>query len=406
MSGENSFGCWFLQIDVCKNILHVATSKRQDGLIPMKNYSTPQLGLRVKHAREALKLNQEDLKDKLGFKDRQTVSDIENGKRALKAEELLQLADALDKDVQFFLNPFSVVAEATFNWRASPELSGDDLDRFEVRAGGWIGLLRWLRNEHKVDTPFKPVLRLTERSAFELAQEQAEQLVKAYELGPVPAKSLVDFIGTTLDIPVLFVDTGESSEGGSISGAACDLGGELGVVLVNRNEPPTRRYFNLAHEFFHALTWEAMKPSHRESNSVADRKGSHRIEQLANCFAAALLMPTSSLDVFIETEKAGDVGHLAEVAAKLRVSNEALSWRLFQLGRVDKSTQKALAASKSIGVKEDAPKPFSPAFVSMLHNALDRGWLTARKAASAMDMSLGELKEVFAVHEMPSPFDL
>lgn len=374
---------------------------------PMKTYGSPQLGLRVKHAREALKLSQEDLKDRLGFNDRQTVSDIETGKRSLKAEELLQLSDVLEKEVQFFLDPFSVVAEAQYCWRASPELPGPTLDRFEERASGWVGLLRWLRSEHKISpSPLKPALWLTVRSTFERAQYHAERLVDAYKLGPVPAEKLVEFIDTTLDIPVLFVDTGDVQETGSISGAACDLG-ELGVVLVNRNEPATRRYFDLAHEFFHTLTWEAMTPARRESNSIADRKGAHRMEQLANAFAAALLMPTASLDTFIDPEKVTDVRHLADVAAKLRVSNEALSWRLLQLGRIDTQTRVALAAVRgSEANKEETPKPFSKSFVTMLHTALDRGWLTARKAANAMDMTLGELKELFAAHDMKSPFDL
>ena len=372
----------------------------------MKTYGSPQLGLRVKHAREGLRLSQEDLKAKLGFNDRQTVSDIENGKRALKADELLQLSEALDRDVQFFLDPFSVVAEAQYCWRASPSLAEQELDRFEERASGWIGLLRWLRSEHKVATnPLKPALRLHGRSPFERAQFHAEQLATSFKLGPVPADNLVEFIDTQLDIPVLFVDTGEPNSKNSISGAACDLG-ELGVVLVNRNEPATRRAFDMAHELFHVLTWAAMAPSHRESNSVADRKGAHRVEQLANNFAAALLMPTASLDTFVEPAKAHDVRHLTEVASNLRVSTEALSWRLYQLGRIGQQTQGALAAVRITASKDDRPKPFSPKFVSMLHTALDRGWLTARKAATAMGMTLGELKELFVAHEMTSPFDL
>lgn len=372
----------------------------------MKTYGSLQLGLRVKHAREARDLSQEDLKRELGFNDRQTISDIETGKRSLKAEELLRLSDVLDRDVQYFLDPFSVVAEAQYCWRASPTLPEQDLDRFEELANGWVGLLRWLRNEHKVSSgPLKLALRLTERSSYERAQEHAEQLVEAYELGPVPAEKLVEFIDDKLDTPVLFVDMGEPKETGSISGAACDLG-QLGVVLVNRNEPETRRSFDLAHEFFHSLTWEAMTPDRVESNSVEERKGGKRIEQLANAFAAALLMPTASLDLFIEPENARDVKHLTKVAAKLRVSTEALSWRLFQLGRLDAKTRAALASVRVVNDREDAPKPFSPKFVKMLHTALDRGWLSARKAAKAMGMTLGELTELFKTHEMPAPFEL
>ena len=351
-------------------------------------------------------LNQEQLKTKLGFKDRQTVSDLDTGKRALKAAELFLLAEVLDKDVQFFLDPFSVVAEARYCWRASPALPGDELNSFEETASGWIGLLRWLRNEHKViSQPLKPVLRLSAGDSFERAQAHAEQFVKNYNLGPVPAEKLVDFVERELDIPVLFVDVSKQAGAESISGAACDLG-ELGVILINRREPDTRRYFNLAHELFHSLTWDAMKPDHRESNSVEHRNDAKRVEQLADNFAAALLMPEASLDLFIDPAKAQDVAHLVDVAGKLRVSTAALSWRLFQLHRIEDATQQALAAARGVRKQPEAPRPFSESFVRMLHTALDRGWLSARKAAKALGMTLAELTSLFETHEMAPPFEL
>lgn len=39
------------------------------------------IGLRVKYAREQLRLNQQDVSAALGFNDRQALADIENGKR-------------------------------------------------------------------------------------------------------------------------------------------------------------------------------------------------------------------------------------------------------------------------------------------------------------------------------------
>ena len=81
----------------------------------------------------------------MGFNDRQTLSDIENGKRAVKSDGLVKFSDALDQELEFFLDRFSVVAEAQYSWRASADVTEDVLDRFETRAGGWVGMLRWLR---------------------------------------------------------------------------------------------------------------------------------------------------------------------------------------------------------------------------------------------------------------------
>lgn len=378
--------------------------------LSIKNMNTPvsniQVGPRVKYARDLLGMSQEDLKSRLGFKDRQTVSDIETGKRAVKAEELLILSEVLDRDVEFFLDPFSVVAEAQFCWRASPHLEGEELDRFEAQASGWVGMLRWLRQQQPcAHSPLKFALRLTPQSTFEQAQSSAEDLVERLGLGDIPSERLVDRIESELDIPVLFVETGSHLPPGYISGAACDLG-NLGVILINRRENSARRAFNLAHELFHTLTWEAMRPDHRESNSIEDRKGAQRIEQLANTFAAALLMPRSSLNSLIDVKQSRDIKHLSEVADRLSVTSSALSWRLFNLKLIDAPTRSKLAQYKRTDSKNSTPLSFSTSFVKMLHSALDTGGLSARKAAKSLGMSLSGLVALFAAYDMPAPFEL
>jgi len=370
-----------------------------------------QLGLRVRYAREALGLSQEQLKAKLGLKDRQTISDIEKGKRTLKAAELVQMADVLDKDIPFFLDPFSVVAESRYCWRVSPALPRDELDRCEVVASGWLGLLRWLREEHKAaPEPLKHVLRLNAGSSVELAARQAEQLART-ALGPAPAEALVEFVERELGIVVLFVDFGDQVPAGAISGATCTLGelgdaGELTAILINRRLPAAHQSLDLAHGVFNCLTWDAMPPEHREPNTADPLTGMVRRERLAHAFATSLLMPTHVLDAHIDPARAADVPHLAGVAARLRVSGEALSWRLAQLQRIDSETQWALAGWPGPAEDTSVPSLFSEAFVRMLHVALDRGWLSARKAATTLGMTLSGLDGLFAAHEMPSPFEL
>jgi Zn-dependent peptidase ImmA (M78 family) len=251
----------------------------------------------------------------------------------------------------------------------------------------------------------KRALRLSSQSSFEDAQERAESLAAELGLGVIPAETLIDKVERELDIPVLFVDTVDAAEGQSISGATCHLE-EMGVILINRNESEARRFFDLAHELFHALTWDAMKPEHRESNSVEDRNKGKRIEQLANSFAAALLMPRSSLEKLIDRERINDVAHLCEVAALLRVAPVTLAWRLFNLKAISEETRRGLSQEKQRPSVSGPPKRFSAAFVKMLHEALENGRLSARKAAKAMGFGLGALTELFTQYDLPAPFEL
>lgn len=363
------------------------------------------IGYRVRAAREAAGWTQERLANLLGLNDRQSVSDLENGKRKLQPDELVLISDSFGRELDFFLDPFAVAGEAQFSWRATPELPEDSLDGFELRAGQWIGMLRWLREGEQVKSPLKFSLRLTMQSSFEEACARAEELAAQLNLGPIPAERLIEAIERDLDIPVIFVDTLTTPEGYSISGATCHLE-DLGVILINRNEPESRRFYDLAHELFHALTWDAMKPEHRESNSVQERGRHRRVEHLANNFGAALLMPTSSLDQLIDRRRIQDTGHLAEVAAQLRVAPVALAWRLFNLNWIDRRTCDGLCREPQRANLAGTPKRFSQSFVTMLQRAIDRGRLSARKAAKALGMSMPQLADLFAEHSLPAPFEL
>lgn len=372
----------------------------------MNTSTSFQIGPRVKYAREKLRMTQDSLADAVGFKDRQTISDIENGKRAVKTDELLELSDALNQEMEFFLDPFNVVAEAQYSWRASEDLPGTELDHFQTVANGWVGMLRWLHHQDEGTEPAYGFLglRMSESSTYEQAQSFGERLAEVLNLGLVPASTLPECLEAKLGIPVLFVDASLGLPKHAISGAACQVEG-FNVILINRRESSFRRNFDLAHELFHALTWKAMPPSHRESNGVEHRAKAKRVEQLANNFAGALLMPCASLDHFIEQGRATDVEHLADVAAKLQVTTDALGWRLKNLARIDDVTRLELAGVKRPD-NQEVPKLFSQAFVMKLHVALDKGRLSARKAAKTLGMPLFELTELFDAHGMPAPFEL
>lgn len=115
-------------------------------------------------------------------------------------------------------------------------------------------------------------------------------------------------------------------------------------------------------------------------------------------------MPTAALSQIIDRRRTDDAAYLADIAAQLRVAPSALAWRLFNLRWIDKSMVEALKAERQRLAQ--SPKRFSPSFVGMLHRAIDRGQLSARKAARTMGMNLSQLAELFAEHSMASPFEL
>jgi len=363
------------------------------------------IGPRIRAARQAMRWTQARLSEALGFNDRQTLSDIENGKRMVKPQELVTISECLQRDIDYFLDPFSVAGEAKYNWRAAPEVPSSTLDSFESQADRWIGLLRWLHQQHKPPSPLKLNLRLGANASFEQAQACAQALVVALELGHTPAIGLANAIQSKLDIDILFVDTISAQPRFGISGATCHLP-DMTVILINRQEPVCRQYFDMAHELFHALTWDAMEPAHRESNRIEQRKGSKRIEQLADNFAAALLMPQSSLEHLIKTNQRSNLAHLTRAAKALQVAPSALAWRLFNLSWIDAKTLQLLKAQPNKSSQRSMPKRFSDQYMTMLYEAIDQGQLSARKACKTLGMSLPELKTLFKEHALPVPFEI
>ncbi len=94
-------------------------------------------------ARELAKLTQTQLSQKVGFKDRQTLAAIEAGQRQVAVKELMALIKATGKDLDFFTDPFRIVGEGGFSYRAGGT-SEIELDQFEEQAGQWLALWRFL----------------------------------------------------------------------------------------------------------------------------------------------------------------------------------------------------------------------------------------------------------------------
>jgi Zn-dependent peptidase ImmA (M78 family) len=248
-------------------------------------------------------------------------------------------------------------------------------------------------------------LGITRHQRFEDAMEAGERFVAEFGLGDVPAKRLVEVMERELGILVLMVDAFQG-----ISGAACRLP-ELDVVVINRHEVEGRRHFDLAHELFHILTWDAMPPEHSEE---ARETGGNRVEQLANNFASAVLMPTPVLDRYGDWSaiNVGDLtGRLNAVANELQVTASALKWRLVAMDRLKPAIARSVpdAALRNNGreaVPAALPPLFSKPFMEVIGLAVDEGRVSARRAAALLDLTVDDLADLFTTHGVSSPVEL
>ena len=363
------------------------------------------IGARIKALRQERGLSQDGMARVFGFKDRQTVSAIETGVRRVAATELLLAAEKLNVPLDYFTDPFRVDGEVSFSWRQSG-VGRSELAGYEKTAGSWIGAYRTLSAQIGKRSPLmRRALGLTRTARLDDAVDAGERFAAEFELGEVPARRLAAVMQERLGILVLMVDAYQG-----ISGAACRLP-ELDAVLIARGEVAGRRNFDLAHELFHILTWEAMPPAHAEK---AVDFGGNRTEQLANSFAAALLMPEEVVESFADwgrLEGDGLVARLNAAADALSVTSSALRWRLVTLGHLTSATARALpeAALRNNGrrrAEEVLPPLFSRSFAEVVATAMDRGHLSVRRAAKLVGLPIEGLEELFAAHGLEYALEL
>jgi XRE family transcriptional regulator, fatty acid utilization regulator len=355
------------------------------------------LGARLRALREEASLSQTALAAALGFNDRQTVAAIEAGERRVAPAELVQIARVFEVEPSALVDPFRLLGEGSFSFRAG-EVPPETIRAFEDRVGGWIATHRELGRQVGVEPRrISTRLELTPRSSYEEAAQAAEALVREWDLGSVPAERLQAAIEDRLGVLVLHVDAPEG-----ISGAASRLPCH-DTIVVNRNEPEGRRSFNLAHELFHLLTWDAMPPRRVESLEPPRGKG-HRVEQLAENFAAALLMPSEVVRERWKRRGEEELGPwLGSTAEELRVSGQALRWRLINL-KILSDAAPAAVRSRRDG-RDRHPPLFSRALVARVAEAVEAGRLSVRRAASLLGLSTVELGELCASYGSPLSYE-
>lgn len=365
---------------------------------------TQVIGTRIRALRRERGLSQDGLARVFGFKDRQTVSAIETGVRRVTASELLLAVEKLNVPLEYFTDPFRLDGEVLFSWRQSG-VGRAELREYERTASLWVGAYRTLAAQAGRREPLmRHALGLTKHAKFEDAMDAGERFVAEFELGDVPAQNLTDVMQDRLGILVLMVDAYKG-----ISGAACRLP-EFDTVLIAREETAGRRNFDLAHELFHILTWEAMPPEHVEE---ASEFGGSRVEQLANNFAAAVLMPKRALESFDDCGRLdmnGLIDRLNATANELNVSSSALRWRLVALRMLTKAMARVIpdtALRNNGGENDSTPPPlFSRPFAEVLAMAIDQGHLSVRRAAQLVGLPIEGLEELFAEHGVDYAIDL
>lgn len=268
-----------------------------------------QIGARVRSARADAGLSQLEVAAALDLS-QAAVSQIEAGRRSPRVDELSLLSGLLARDVDYFLSPMREQPQMlgmTFR-AATAELPLPDL---RDALGKFID---------EVEAQPAPGAELSIKATEPVAAARETLEISGQDTVPVNVKRIAARLGVSLffrpfpDALSAFLLRGDGRS----------------VIGVNSNQAPFRQRFSAAHECGHFVLRHADDSVFDyavPATSDGEPPGYHpQNEREANTFAAELLMPADQLG-----EEAASTS-LARLAKRYKVSQEAMSFRLLNLG--------------------------------------------------------------------------
>ncbi|MFO1500199.1 MAG: ImmA/IrrE family metallo-endopeptidase [Verrucomicrobiota bacterium] len=330
-----------------------------------------QLGERLKESRKASGLTQEKVAQDLDIL-RTTLVAIEKGERRVTPGELIKLAKLYCRSVgefvskrvnkepfvpQFRLPPGQHTVNEAELVSAAMELENLARDYVELEE----------MNETVMRPSFPPLSAIDvpgatpEQRGEEVATDERTRL----GLGDGPVTDLRSLLEEAVGVRVFYLEL-PSKIGGLF---ACN--DELGAcIAINRNHPPSRGNWTLAHEYGHFLTTRYQA----DVSFTHDHWGKHAVEKFADAFAKSFLMPRTGVSRRLsETVKSHGkgvtIGDVMSLAHLYRVSAEAMFRRLEEFKRIPFGTWDTLRerrgfrpdqARSALGLGSEARQPALP----------------------------------------------
>lgn len=300
------------------------------------------VGTRIRVLRERVGIQSQELAEELGI-DPSAMSNIERGKRGVKAHELSQIAQILGVSPLAILDESSLVGRLPVAPRAQAglEVEARAFERLrglaelhEVLAAGGLASTPALNDVPQAD------LTNWKESADSLARWAVERLgFQAH--GDETFSRLVDLIEEKLRVDVSVDEAGEGEAG--LAGAAITER-SFPLIFVNSEQPRPRALFTLTHELAHVLMGDG-----DPLTFDFDLAGRNDRERFANVFAATFLMPRDVIADVVE-EYGRTALALAILTDRLGVSYESLVYRLHNLRLINAEGRDRLRAYGLHGV--------------------------------------------------------
>ncbi|GGY73150.1 helix-turn-helix domain-containing protein [Marinobacter zhanjiangensis] len=343
---------------------------------------------RLRRARALKNMSLQEVADQLGDISKQALSKYEQGRDAPNSTRLIQLADVLGVNPEYFFRSDSVeLGEVDFRKHSAFGKKQQEAVKEQVREH----LERYLAAESLFETGNKDKGFAQWQERFPVSnvddiEKAAEDLRQAWNLGTNPIANLTETLEEN-GIKVVGIEAHEKFDG------LCALvnNGVDAVIVSNTTRPGERQRFNLGHELGHLVM-----------NLPAEIHGTRDEESWCHRFAGAFLFPAKQVrDTFGSTRKRILLNEFLLAKEEWGISIQATLRRLFDLGIVQQRFYQDTIRQWSMrGFRKNEPAPLEPEnsyrLRQLVYRALAEGLVTSSRAAELLGTSLEEIENIMA----------
>jgi XRE family transcriptional regulator, fatty acid utilization regulator len=359
-----------------------------------------ELARRITDARETAGFTLSEASTALGFNNYQTLSSIEKGERRVTASELNALAKLYGRTFDYFFSN-EAIGEPEPIWRKTSNESLMKIKRLFITFLENYNNLEKLSNLKRKWNTIQKNYRRDDfiNNGYRTANNIAIETYNALNLGSRPAANLLNVLENDIRIKILHSELASNISGASI------VDDNLGAgILINKNDAPWRRNFDLAHELFHIITWGVFP--HEE---IGDGAENTLPEKLANIFASALLLPEkeirNSFEDITYNNKVRSID-IIDLAKEYFVSTAAILWRLVNLNLIKRESVKNILNDNSFKELDKSmrrseysePDIFPEKFISLACRCLIEGKISRGTFSKYLNIGRHEIDDFITEH--------
>lgn len=335
---------------------------------------------KIKSGRKLRSLSQQKLADEIGVS-KQMISKYENSISIPSSKVLIELANALQLNVDYFFTP-PTVELGNINFRKKSKLTTKRLEAIKEEVKLKLSNYLEIENILNIDNEFDISIQKRKLNAKPDIERIVKEIREEWQIGFDPVHNITQLLE---DQEIKIIEIAEADN--LFDGMATIIDEKYAVIVINENFPIERKRFTLLHELGHLIL------------DIPDCDLKEE-EKYCNLFAAEFLFPLSNVfKEFGKNRRSVAIQELIEAQKKYGISIQAIMYRLLnadiissnQLSNFYRQINFNKELKKVIDKERFETPEFSHRYKQLVYRAYSQELISASKAASLLGENINKI---------------